>query len=70
MRNLSYAKCQQHPHSLIRVFDISCLDSTIPPVSLSDISGPKLVTLAEQGGFSLTWSQTPKTGFLVTRLII
>ena len=25
-------------------------------------------TVAEQAGLSLTWSQTPKTGFLVTRL--
>ena len=28
----------------------------------------KLVSVAEQAGLSLTWSQTPKTDFLVTRL--
>ena len=28
----------------------------------------QLVPVAEQAGLSLIWSQTPKTGFLVTRL--
>ena len=27
------------------------------------------ISVAEQAGLSLTWSETPKTGFLVTRLI-
>ena len=27
-----------------------------------------LVSVAEQAGFSLTWPETPKTGFLVTWL--
>ena len=29
----------------------------------------QLVSVAEQVGLSLTWSETPKTGFLVARLI-
>ena len=58
-----------HPRSLISAFVVRCLDSTIPPVSISEISSLYLVSVAEQPGFSLTWSQTPKTGFLMTRLI-
>ena len=38
-------------------------------VSISEISRLKLVSVAEQAGLSLTWSETSKTGFLVTRLI-
>ena len=30
---------------------------------------PTIVSVAEQAGLSLTWSETPKTGFLVMRLI-
>ena len=44
------------------------LDSIIPLVSISEISSRKLASVAEQRGLSLTWSKTPKTGFLVTRL--
>ena len=58
-----------HPRSLISVSIIRCLDRIIPLVSISEISSLKLVSYAEQAGLSLTWSQTPMTGFLVTRLI-
>ena len=57
-----------HPRSLISVFVIRCLDSIIPLVSIYEISSLWLVSVAEQTGLNLTWSQTPKTGFLVTRL--
>ena len=60
-----------HPHSLISAFVVEpCLDSRIPLVSISEISSLYLASVAEQAGLSLPWSQTPKTGFLVTRLII
>ena len=36
----------------------------IPPLVIAEIS-----SIAEQAGLSLNWSQTPETGFLVTRLI-
>ena len=55
-----------HPHSLISTFVVRCLDSIILLVSISEISS---VYLAAQAGLSLSWSQTPKTGFLVMRLI-
>ena len=45
------------------------LDSIIPLVSISKISRRQLVSVAEQAGLSLTWSETPKTGFVMTRLI-
>ena len=59
-----------HPRRLISVFVIRCLDSIIHPFSISEIQSLKLVSVAEQAGLSLTWSQTPKTGVLVTRLIL
>ena len=46
-----------------------CLDSVIPLLAIAKISSLYLVTVAEQAGLSLTWSQTPKTDFLVTKLL-
>ena len=59
-----------HPRSLISAFVVRCLDSIISLVSIhaSEISSLYLASVAAQAGLSLTWSQTPKTGFLVTRL--
>ena len=57
-----------HPRSLIGAFVVRCLDSIIPLVSISEISSIYLASVAEQAGLSLSWSQTPKTGFLATRL--
>ena len=48
---------------------VYAIDSIIPLVSISEISSLCLASVAEQAGLSLTWSQTPKTGFLATRLI-
>ena len=58
-----------HRRSLISIFVIRCLDSIIPPFSVSEISSLLLVSVAAQAHLSLTWSQTPKTSFLMTRLI-
>ena len=58
-----------HPRSLISAFVVRCLNSIIPLVSISAISNLCLASVAAQAGLSLPWSQTPKTGFLVTRLI-
>ena len=52
---------------LISTFVVRCLDSIIPLDS--EISSLYLALKAEQAGLSLPWSQTPETGFLVTRLI-
>ena len=46
-----------HPRDLINTFVVRCLDSIIPLLADSAIS--RLVSVAEQAGFSLTWSQTP-----------
>ena len=59
-----------HPRSLISAFVVRCLDSIIPLLAIAEISRLQLVSVAEQAGLSLTWSQPPKTGFLVTRLIL
>ena len=57
-----------HPRSLISAFIVRCLDCIIPLVSISEISSLYLAIVAAQAGLSLSWSYTPKTGFLVTRL--
>ena len=54
---------------MITVFVVRCLDRTTPLLAIAEISRPKLVSVAEQAGLSLNWSQTPKAGFVVTWLI-
>ena len=41
----------------------------VPLLAIAEISRPKLVSEAEQACWSLNWSQTPKTGFLLMSLI-
>ena len=57
-----------HGRSLISAFVVRCLDSIIPLVSISEISSLCLVCMTAQTNLSLPWSQTPKTGFLMTWL--
>ena len=57
-----------HPRSLINIFVVRCQDSVIPLVFISELSNLLLVTVAVQAGLCLTRSETPKTGFLMTRL--
>ena len=54
---------------MITAFLVRCLDSTIPLLVIAEISRPKLVSIAEQAGLSLNWSQTLKAGFVVMWLI-
>ena len=59
-----------HSRSLISTFVVHCLiNSIISILAISKISRSWLVPVAEQAGLSRTWSQTPKTGFLVTWLV-
>ena len=58
-----------HLHSLISVFIVCCLDSIIPVLAKSKISRLQLISVAEPASLCLAWSQTLKTGFLLTRLI-
>ena len=44
-------------------------DSTIPLLPISEISSLYPSTVAVQPGMCRTWSETPKTSFLTTRLI-
>ena len=44
-------------------------DSTIPPLLKYEISSFKLSSVTVQPGLCMTWSETPKTGFLTMRLI-
>ena len=45
-------------------------DSTIPLFPKSEISSPLPSSVVVQRGLCRTWSETPKTGFLTTRLIL
>ena len=47
-----------------------CLDSIISLVSISEFSSLYLVSVAAQASLSLTWSETPNTGFLMTWLFL
>ena len=58
-----------HPRSLISAFVARCLNSMISLVFISEIVSVNLSSVAVQAGLSLPWSQTLKTGFLVTRLV-
>ena len=57
-----------HPRSLISAFVVRCLDSIIPLVSIPEISSLCLASVAVQTGMSLPWSQTLKTGFLISKV--
>ena len=58
-----------HPRSLISTFVVRCLSSLVHLVSISEIPSVYLAaSVAAQAGLFLTWSQTPKTDFFVTRL--
>ena len=59
-----------HACSLISTFVIRCLDSIIPLVSISEISSLFIASVAAQAGLCLLGSQTKKTGFLMTWLIL
>ena len=63
-----YANNKGCPRSLISTFVVCYLGSIIPILAKFKISILLLVSVAEQAGLSLTWSETPKTGFLVTWL--
>ena len=63
-RRSACASAQSNQH-----FCFHCLDSIIPKLAKSEISRLQLVSVAAQAGLSLAWSQTPKTGLLLTRLI-
>ena len=56
-----------HSRSLISTFVVRFLDSTIPVLAKKTQNFKLwLVSVAEQASLSLIWSQTPKTGFLVS----
>ena len=57
-----------HSRSLVIVFVVHCLDDIIALLAIAEISRPKLVSSAKQTSLNITWSQTSKTGFLVTWL--
>ena len=57
-----------HLRSLVSAFVVRCIDSIIPLLAKPKISGPYLISVAEQAGSSLIWLQAPKTDLFVTWL--
>ena len=55
-----------HSRSLISAFVIRLLESIISKLAASEILIFLLVSVAEQAGLNLTFSENPKTGFLAT----
>ena len=68
MRKPVYAYANNKGADQISTFVVRCLDSIIPLVSISEISSPYVASLVVQAGLSLTWSKTPKTGFLLAHI--
>ena len=58
-----------HPRSLISAFIIHLSESIISKLATSEILLFFLVSVAEQAGLGMIWSDTPKTGFLASRPI-
>ena len=58
-----------HPCSLISAFVIPLLDSIVSKLARSKISFLQVVSVAEQAGLGVAFSETPKTGFLMSKLI-
>ena len=52
-----------HPCSPISTFVVCSLDSIISLDFRSEISSLELVSIAEQAGLKVTWSQTPEDTF-------
>ena len=52
-----------HPRSLISTFVGHCLDSTMPLVSISEISSLYLASVAAQAGFESTLFANPNDRF-------
>ena len=53
-----------HPRSLISALLVRCLESIVSRLAKSEISICQLVPVVEQTIVSLTFSETPKTGFV------
>ena len=63
----SYMHISEHPYSICLRIPAWYIDSTIPVLSKSEIF--KQSSVVVQSGFCRAWSENPKTGFLISRLI-
>lgn len=67
--NKGAAQTAHPPCSLISTFVICFFDSIMLLVSMYEISYLQLASVAELAGLYLTLSETPKTGFPITKFI-
>ena len=71
MRNPAFCICdnkgadQLHGQRLY----LRYIDKTIPLTPKYEVSSPQLSSVAVHPDLCRTWSQNPKTGFLMTRLV-
>ena len=75
MRKPAFCKCENKDADQLRGnreadqrLCFRYMDSTISLLSISEISSLYLSSVVVQPGLFGTWSETPKTGFLRTRL--
>ena len=59
-----HGNCEADQHLCFRY-----IGSTIPLLPKSEVSSLKPSSMAVQPGLCRTWSETPKNGFLTTRLV-
>ena len=57
-------------HEAVQCLRFRYIDTTIPLLSKYEISSLQPSSVAVQPGLCQTWSETPKTGFLRTRLTL
>ena len=76
MRNPAFGICENKDADQLRgnseadqPLCLRHMDSAIPLLPKSEISSLQPSSMAVQTGLCRTWSETPKTGFLTTRLI-
>ena len=67
--NLSSGAWEQQRHILLSALVIHFLESIVSKLATGEISIFQLVSLASEIGLSLAVSETPKTGFILTRSI-
>ena len=68
MRNPDFCICENKDADQLQRLYFRYADSIIPLLPKSKISSPEPSSVIVQPGLCRTWSETPKTGFLTSRL--
>ena len=68
MRKPDFCICENKDTDQLQRLNFRYTDSIIPLLPKSKISSPEPSSVIVQPGLCRTWSETPKTGFLTSRL--